>query len=329
MTSLLDVAIERSVLSLQTLDQRLASMGDRERRAHQLERFQLEDRAIHLIATQQPIAGDLRFIVAVVMVVSEIERMGDYAAGIAKVTQLHESRQLLKPLVDIPEMTRLVREMLREAIDAFLQRNEHTAERVAFQDDESIGCTHLYGSAPVHANDPTRSPRDWLLWVAHNLGGMGDRIQNICERTVTKSPACARVPSPAAPRGMTTKRVLFSARTTPRARDAEATCASCAAAVDAVSAWHGSRPEPSCGQAMPSTASTSRTRVEDADDFIAQRSTSSSPSAMRQRDVSVLRDAKERKHGRSRPPPSAGTIHRFARSASCATRSARIERELL
>jgi len=147
MTSLLDVAIERSVLSLQTLDQRLAGLviaGDQQINKM---RFSIEDRAIHLIATQQPIAGDLRFIVATLMVVSEIERMGDYAAGIAKVTQLHEGRRLLKPLVDVPEMARLVREMLREAVDAFLQRNEHTAERVAFQDDE--GSVLLQGERAV------------------------------------------------------------------------------------------------------------------------------------------------------------------------------------
>ena len=186
MTSLLDVAIERSVLSLQTLDQRLAALviaGDE--RINKM-RFQIEDRAIHLIATQQPIAGDLRFIIAVLMIVSEVERMGDYAAGIAKVTQLHEGRQLLKPLVDVPEMARLVREMLRDAIDAFLQRNEHTAERVAFQDDEVDRLYNIVYRELLQymTEDPSTIDRaTWLLWVAHNLERMGDRIQNICERT--------------------------------------------------------------------------------------------------------------------------------------------------
>jgi phosphate transport system protein len=101
--------------------------------------------------------------------------------------QLHENRELLKPLIDIPEMARLVREMLRDAVDAFLRRNEHTAERVAFQDDE---VDRLYDIVyrellQYMANDPTTIDRaTWLLWVAHNLERMGDRIQNICERTV-------------------------------------------------------------------------------------------------------------------------------------------------
>jgi phosphate transport system protein len=187
MTSLLDVAIERSVLSLQTLDQRLAGLVIQNDEQINKMRFSIEDRAIHLIATQQPIAGDLRFIVAVLMVVSEIERMGDYASGIAKVTQLHEGRQLLKPLVDVPEMARLVREMLREAVDAFLQRNEHTAERVAFQDDEVDRLYNIVYRELLQymTEDPTTIDRaTWLLWVTHNLERMGDRIQNICERTV-------------------------------------------------------------------------------------------------------------------------------------------------
>ncbi len=187
LASLVDVAIERSVLSLQTLDQRLARMViDSDESINHL-RFTIENRAIHLIAMQQPIAGDLRFIVAVLMVASELERMGDYAAGIGKIVQLHEGRALLKPLVDIPEMARIVREMLRDAIDAFIQRQDLTAERVALQDDE---IDRLYGIVyrellQYMTNDANTIDRaTWLLWAAHNLERMGDRIQNICERTV-------------------------------------------------------------------------------------------------------------------------------------------------
>ena len=191
MTSMLDVAIERSVLSLQTLDQRLARLViDSDEQINRM-RFQIEDRAIHLIATQQPIAGDLRFIVATLMVVSEIERMGDYAAGIAKVAQLHENRQLLKPLIDVPEMARLVREMLREAIDAFLRRNEHTAERVAFQDDE---VDRLYQQVyrellTYMVNDTTTIDRaTWLPVKATRRGTAGDP-----ERPLPEGGVVARV----------------------------------------------------------------------------------------------------------------------------------------
>ena len=187
LASHVDVAIERSILALIGLDQRLAAMVIADDTEINGLRYQIEDRAIHLIATQQPIASDLRFIVAVIMVVSELERMGDYAAGIARIVQLHEGRPLLKPLVDVPEMGRLVREMLRDAIDAFIRRNEHAAERVAFQDDE---VDRLYQQVyrellTYMVNDTATIDRaTWLLWTAHNLERVGDRIQNICERTV-------------------------------------------------------------------------------------------------------------------------------------------------
>ena len=187
LASLVDVAIERSVLALTTIDQRLAAMVIADDAEVNRLRYHIEDRAIQLIATQQPIAGDLRFIVAVLMIVSELERMGDYAGGIAKVVQLHDGRPLLKPLVDIPEMARIVREMLRDSVDAFLRRNEHAAERVALQDDE---VDRLYGQVyrellTYMVNDPSTTDRaTWLLWVAHNLERVGDRIQNICERTL-------------------------------------------------------------------------------------------------------------------------------------------------
>jgi phosphate transport system protein len=187
LASLVDVAIERSILSLTTLDQRLAALViDDDGEINRL-RYQIEDRAIHLIATQQPIAGDLRFIIATLMVVSELERMGDYAAGIARIVQLHEGRMLLKPLVDIPEMARIAREMLRDAVDAFIRRNEHAAERVAMQDDELDRLYQLvYRELLTYmVNDPATIDRaTWLLWAAHNLERVGDRIQNICERTV-------------------------------------------------------------------------------------------------------------------------------------------------
>jgi len=187
LASLVDVSIERSILALITLDQRLAGIVIADDDDIDRLRYRIEERAIHLIAMQQPIAGDLRLIVAVLMIVSELERMGDYAAGIARIVQMHEGRPLLKPLVDIPEMARIVREMLRDAIDAFVRRNEHAAERVAFQDDE---VDRLYEQVyrellQYMVNDPGTIDRaTWLLWAAHNLERVGDRIQNICERTV-------------------------------------------------------------------------------------------------------------------------------------------------
>jgi phosphate transport system protein len=187
LASLVDVAIERSVRALERLDRdaarRLMSDDDRVNEM----RFRIEDRAIHLIATQQPIAGDLRLIVAVLSVLPELERIGDYCVGIGKVVLLHEDRPLLKPLVDVPRMAAVCREMLRDAVDAFIARDAEKAGIVAVRDDE---VDRLYEQVyrellTFMLNDPRTIDRaTWLIWVAHNLERIGDRVQNICERTV-------------------------------------------------------------------------------------------------------------------------------------------------
>ncbi len=187
LASLVDLAIERAVGALGALDERMAGQVIAEDRAINVLRYRIEDRAIHLIATQQPIAGDLRLVVAVLMVVSELERMGDYAAGIARIVQLHQGLPLLKPLVDVPVMSATVRAMLRDAVDAFIRRDADAARRVSARDDEVDG---LYASVyrellEFMRRDPETIERaTWLVWVAHNLERVGDRIQNICERTV-------------------------------------------------------------------------------------------------------------------------------------------------
>lgn len=185
--SLDDVAIERSVAALSRLDLTLArSVVAADREINEL-RFEIENDAIHLIATQQPIAGDLRFIVAVLTVVSELERIGDYCVGIAKVALLHGDRPLLKPLVDIPRMAVAVRGMLRGSVDALITKNAHLAEAIAAQDDEVDRLyDQIYRELLTYMlGDPTTMDRaTWLLWVAHNLERIGDRVQNICERTV-------------------------------------------------------------------------------------------------------------------------------------------------
>jgi phosphate transport system protein len=187
LASLVDLAIERSVASLARLDQPAAAAVIRGDAAINELRYAIENAAIHLIATQQPIAGDLRTIIAVLMVTSELERMGDYCVGIAKITALHEGRPLLKPLVDIPRMADAVRDMLRASVDALITRNAHLAEAVAAQDEE---IDRLYDQVyrellTYMLNDPTQIDRaTWLLWAAHNLERMGDRVQNICERSV-------------------------------------------------------------------------------------------------------------------------------------------------
>ncbi len=185
--SLVDVAIERCIHALEHLDQQLATevIAD-DGRINDI-RYEVEERAIHLIATQQPIAGDLRFIISVLNIVVELERMGDYCVGVGKIVQLHEGKPLLKPLIDLPRMRDVVREMLRDAIDAFIERDAEKAEAVGARDDEVDALyDQIYRELLTFMlNDPRTIDRaTWLIWVAHNFERMGDRIQNICERTV-------------------------------------------------------------------------------------------------------------------------------------------------
>ena len=187
LASMVDVAIEQSVASLARLDRSGADrviVGDRS--INDL-RYGIEDAAVHIIAMQQPIASDLRFVIAVLMVTSELERMGDYCVGIAKITKLHGDRALLKPLIDIPRMAEAVRGMLRGSVDALITKNAFLAEAIAAQDDEIDRLyDQIYRELLTYMlNDPATIDRaTWLLWVAHNLERMGDRIQNICERAV-------------------------------------------------------------------------------------------------------------------------------------------------
>jgi phosphate transport system protein len=150
-------------------------------------RFEIEEQCIALVATQQPMASDLRIIVAVLNIITEIERIGDYAAGIAKVVIMIGDEPPLKPLVDIPRMAEQAVDMLRRSLNALVNRDAEAARKIAMEDE---GVDHLYDQVfrellTFMAEDPrtiTRATR--LMWVAHNLERGADRVTNICERVV-------------------------------------------------------------------------------------------------------------------------------------------------
>jgi phosphate transport system protein len=150
-------------------------------------RFAIEDEALALIATQQPIARDLRIISAVLDITHELERIGDYAKGIAKINLLIGEEPLVKPLVDIPMMAAKARDMLHRALEAFVQRDVDQAQSIPAEDDE---VDHLYNQVfreliDYLVKDPSVSEgANYLLWVAHNLERSADRVTNICERVI-------------------------------------------------------------------------------------------------------------------------------------------------
>jgi phosphate transport system protein len=187
MGSMVEKAIVTSIKALKDRDITLAKqlINDDDNINHK--RFEIEEKCIKLIATQQPMAGDLRTIICVLNIVTELERIGDYAAGIAKIVLMIGNEEHLKPLVDIPRMADKTISMLQRSLDAFIKHDAVAAEKVISEDDV---VDNLYDQVfrellTFMIEDPktiTRATR--LVWVAHNLERSADRVTNICERII-------------------------------------------------------------------------------------------------------------------------------------------------
>ncbi|MDY6918469.1 MAG: phosphate signaling complex protein PhoU [Chloroflexota bacterium] len=186
MGSMVDKAIGRSVDVLKNRDLEGARQVIADDLKINNKRFEIEESGTKLIATQQPMAGDLRTIIAVLAIVTELERIGDHAEGIASITIMIGDEPPLKPLIDIPRMADTAREMLRQSLNAFVARDVEESRRICSKDDE---VDNLYDQVyrellTFMIEDPrtiTRATR--LMWVAHNLERIADRVTNICERT--------------------------------------------------------------------------------------------------------------------------------------------------
>jgi len=187
MGSMVSKAILRSIEALKNRDMELAHQIIVDDKKINKKRFEIEEKCVELIATQQPMASDLRIILAVLNILSEVERIGDYAEGIAKIAVMIGNEPPLKPLIDIPRMAEQTVDMLRRSLDAFVNRDAETARTISAEDDT---IDQLYDQVfrellIFMAEDPktiTRATR--LIWVAHNLERSADRVTNICERVV-------------------------------------------------------------------------------------------------------------------------------------------------
>jgi len=187
MGSMVEKAIGRSMEALKKRDMELARQVIAEDVKINQKRFDLEERCIQLIATQQPMASDLRRIIGVLSIISELERIGDHAEGTAKIVIMIGDEPPLKPLIDLPRMSDKTADMLRRSLDAFINADVDTAIKITGEDDE---IDNLYDQVfrellTFMAEDPrtiTRATR--LIWVAHNLERSADRVTNICERVV-------------------------------------------------------------------------------------------------------------------------------------------------
>lgn len=185
--SRVEQAIVDSVRSLKERDLEVAERLVEQDRELNESRYALEARALMLIATQQPMAGDLRTIAAILSLASELERIGDYAKGIANINLMMGEEPLLKPLIDVPRMAEKTRDMLNRALKAFAERDVDLAQSIPAEDDEVDGLyNQVYRELLTYIiSDPgTIDQATNLLWVAHNLERAADRVINICERVI-------------------------------------------------------------------------------------------------------------------------------------------------
>lgn len=187
MARLVDDAIARSIQALVDRDAAAARAVIADDVSINRAQRDVEEQCIVLLATQQPMARDLRTILAILNVAVELERVGDYAEGISKITLRLLEEAPLKPLIDIPRMAELARQLLKDAMQALLDSDAGRARLIAERDDEVDALTdQVYRDLLTFMiDDPkTITPATYLIWVSHNLERAADRATNIAERVV-------------------------------------------------------------------------------------------------------------------------------------------------
>lgn len=187
LAEIVDKATMRSVEALKQRDLTESQQLVQEDDYIDQKRYEIEERCIDLIATQQPMAGDLRAIIALLHITVELERMGDYAEGIAKISLLMGDEPPLKPLIDIPRMAEKATLMLRNSMDSLISRDIVKANQVLRDDDEvDLLYDQVYRELLVFMlQDPQTIQRaTYLLWAAHDLERIADRATNIAERVI-------------------------------------------------------------------------------------------------------------------------------------------------
>ena len=185
--SMVEKAIARAIDALKSRDLDVSRQVIQEDDTIDLRRFQLEEQCIELIATQQPVARDLRKLVSFLHIAVELERMGDYAEGIGKISLMMGDEPPLKPLIDIPSMADKATDMLRRSLDALVNRDIVAATVVCNNDDDVDALyDQVYQDLLTYMiQDPDTIQRaTYLLWVAHDLERVADRATNIAERVI-------------------------------------------------------------------------------------------------------------------------------------------------
>ncbi len=187
MAAMVGTAIAESITALKSRDIEASRKIVKNDALINKKRFDIEEKCIRLIATQQPMAVDLRILAAVINIITDLERIGDHAEGIAKISISIGDEPLVKPLVDMPVMADKALSMLRRCMKAFLGRDVETARRICNEDDEVDALyDRIYGELILLMVENPKLIKDatYLIWAAHNIERMADRVTNIAERVV-------------------------------------------------------------------------------------------------------------------------------------------------
>lgn len=185
--SMVEKAIANSVDGLKRRDLDLSRQVVQDDAIVDASRYDIEERCVNLIAKQQPMATDLRTIIAILQIVGELERMGDYASGIAKISLAMGNDPPIKPLVDIPRMADKASLMLRRSLESLVNRDIVAAQGIRADDDEVDALyDQIYRELLTFMlEDPRTITRaTYLLWVAHDLERIADRATNIAKRVI-------------------------------------------------------------------------------------------------------------------------------------------------
>lgn len=187
MGSMVEKALGRSVEALKKRDLSLGHQIIADDARIDEKRFEIEKKTIELIATQQPSATELNAEVAILNIINELERIGDYAAGIAKIVIMIGDEPPLKPLIDIPRMSDITVEMIHNSLKSFIENDSKAAIQVIGMDEvvDSMYDQIFRELLTFMMTDPkTINRATRLIWVAHNIERAADRATNICERVV-------------------------------------------------------------------------------------------------------------------------------------------------
>lgn len=188
MDSMIEKCVMESIDALKRRDLKAARRAYDYDKEINAKRYEIENAAITTIATQQPVmAGDIRLLASILEVTSELERMGDYAKGIAKICLLIGDQPLIKPLIDVPRMADIAIDMLHRAVGAFVALDAEAAMAIPADDDQVDALyNQVYRELVtiMFSNPATIDQANYLMWAAHNLERLADRVTNICERTI-------------------------------------------------------------------------------------------------------------------------------------------------